>query len=81
MSPSGHDFIIIEADSHTSDINWNKPADAIIEALKQVWEYPLAAGGQVLALTVPEYRAKIQKIDDKRAVVNDAIRSYEHPAL
>ncbi|KAH7040670.1 SGNH hydrolase-type esterase domain-containing protein [Microdochium trichocladiopsis] len=65
----------------SNDINWNKPADAIIAALKQVWEFPIAEGSRVLAMTIPEYRAKIQKIDDKRAAVNDAIRSYDHAAF
>ncbi|KAI1339348.1 SGNH hydrolase-type esterase domain-containing protein [Xylariaceae sp. FL0016] len=63
----------------SNDLTWNKNAPDIIEALQQAWDVALSEGGKVLALTVPEYRAKVQKICDRRQDVNKAILTYSLP--
>ncbi|KAI0117742.1 GDSL-like Lipase/Acylhydrolase [Nemania sp. FL0031] len=61
----------------TNDLGWGRPADAIIEALKRVWDIPLSKGSKVLALTIPETHGKYPVIKKRRGEVNDFIRGYE----
>ncbi|KAI1166508.1 SGNH hydrolase-type esterase domain-containing protein [Nemania serpens] len=61
----------------TNDLGWGKPADAIIEGLKRVWDIPLSKGGKVMALTIPETKGKFPTVTERRNEINDVIRSYE----
>ncbi|KAI1180648.1 GDSL-like Lipase/Acylhydrolase [Nemania sp. FL0916] len=61
----------------TNDLGWGRPADAVIEALKGVWDIPLSKGGKVLALTIPETARKFSTIIERRDEVNEFIKTYE----
>ncbi|CAJ2503868.1 Uu.00g112620.m01.CDS01 [Anthostomella pinea] len=63
----------------SNDLTWNKKAEDVIAALENTWDIALTEGGRVLAMTVPEYRAKIQRINDRRDEVNKAIMAHSHP--
>ena len=60
-----------------SDIARDTTSEEIFEALKEAWDTPLSRGGKVLALTVPETRAKVTWATFKRAEINDSILSHE----
>ncbi|KAI0545775.1 GDSL-like Lipase/Acylhydrolase [Xylaria curta] len=61
----------------TNDLGWGRPADQIIEGLKKAWDIPLSKGSKVLALTIPETKARFRTITDRRNEVNEVIRNYE----
>ncbi|KAI0196150.1 SGNH hydrolase-type esterase domain-containing protein [Xylaria flabelliformis] len=60
----------------TNDLGWGKP-DQVIEGLKKAWDIPLSKGSKVLALTIPETKARFRTITERRNEVNEAIRNYE----
>ncbi|KAI0018075.1 SGNH hydrolase-type esterase domain-containing protein [Xylariomycetidae sp. FL0641] len=63
----------------SNDLNWNKQPSEIMAALERAWDLVLSEGGKVLAMTIPEYKAQVQKITDRREQVNTAILAYTHP--
>jgi hypothetical protein len=49
----------------------------VVEALKQTWDVPLSKGGRVLALTLPEGKAKMAELVQRRTELNRGILAYE----
>ncbi|KAI0476080.1 SGNH hydrolase-type esterase domain-containing protein [Xylariaceae sp. FL0804] len=65
----------------SNDLTWNKKPEAIVPALEQAWDLALSEGCRVLAMTVPEYRARIAKISDRRDAVNRAVMAFDRPGF
>lgn len=61
----------------TNDIGWGYPAEPIADALKMAWDISLTKGGKVLALTIPECKARHRDTDERRGEVNKAIKEYK----
>ncbi|OTB05572.1 hypothetical protein M426DRAFT_137495 [Hypoxylon sp. CI-4A] len=63
----------------TNDLGWGCAVDTIVAGLKRTWDIPLSKGGKVLALTIPDTRAKFKDISERRDQVNQAIKEYKTP--
>ncbi|KAI0380700.1 SGNH hydrolase [Hypomontagnella monticulosa] len=63
----------------TNDLGWDYDANKIFPSLKQLWDIPLSKGGKVLALTVPDARARYGNIKDRRDELNKLIMEYKKP--
>ncbi|KAK4140026.1 SGNH hydrolase-type esterase domain-containing protein [Dichotomopilus funicola] len=64
----------------TNDLAVGFPVEDIFEALKEVWNVPLAHKCKVLALTVPETGSKgaiRERMDARRNKLNDLIKGYK----
>lgn len=51
----------------------------IYASLQKIWSIPLSKGSKVLALTVPECRAKPEAIVRKRDELNLSIMTHQAP--
>ncbi|KAL7628377.1 hypothetical protein AAE478_002579 [Parahypoxylon ruwenzoriense] len=61
----------------TNDLGWGCRVDDIIAGLKRTWDIPLSKGSKVLALTIPDTRARYGDIAQRRDTVNKAIKDYK----
>lgn len=62
---------------YPSDIARPSTSDEILEAIREAWDVPLQRGGKVLALTIPETKAKPVWVINKRKDINQSILSTE----
>ncbi|KAI1799088.1 SGNH hydrolase [Daldinia bambusicola] len=63
----------------TNDLGWGCPVEDIVAGLKRTWEIPLSKGSKVLALTIPDTRARYKGVNERRDEVNTAIKEYKKP--
>ncbi|KAI1776567.1 SGNH hydrolase [Hypoxylon cercidicola] len=63
----------------TNDLGWERPTSDIIAGLERTWDIPLRQGGKVLALTIPDTRARVYNLRERRDEVNKAIKEYKKP--
>ncbi|KAI1371690.1 SGNH hydrolase [Hypoxylon crocopeplum] len=61
----------------TNDLGWGCAVDDIVAGLKRTWDIPLSKGKKVLALTIPDTRARYKNIKECRDEVNTAIKEYK----
>ncbi|KAI1073524.1 SGNH hydrolase [Whalleya microplaca] len=63
----------------TNDIGWGHQPRPILEALERTWEIPLSRRGKVLALTIPDTKARNGDVGKRRDALNAAIKGYKKP--
>ncbi|KAF3060041.1 putative gdsl-like lipase acylhydrolase protein [Daldinia childiae] len=63
----------------TNDLGWGCAVDDIVAGLKRTWDIPLLKGSKVLALTIPDTRARYKDVKERRDEVNNAIKEYRKP--
>ncbi|KAI0125545.1 SGNH hydrolase-type esterase domain-containing protein [Xylariales sp. AK1849] len=73
--PTGYDWTVVLGG--TNDLVWGYPSDAVVEALQKTWDVPLSRGGKVLALTILDSRASVQRLGERRDEVNKAIKAHK----
>ncbi|KAJ6007863.1 hypothetical protein N7540_011839 [Penicillium herquei] len=60
-----------------SDLGYQRNVDEIYTGLQEAWNIALESGAKVLALTIPECKARSEKLDSARAQLNAAILAHE----
>ncbi|KAG6018589.1 hypothetical protein E4U41_003757 [Claviceps citrina] len=74
-----YDWVIILAG--TNDLAYRVPPQDMYKAFQSNWNVPLSQGSKVLALTVPESRAKPSWVIEARDELNALIRNHKEPNL
>ncbi|KAG6003534.1 hypothetical protein E4U21_001934 [Claviceps maximensis] len=74
-SKRNYDWVIILAG--TNDLAYRVPPTSMYEAFRLNWAVPLGMGSKVLALTVPESKARPACVVEDRDKVNELIRNHK----
>ncbi|KAG5914557.1 hypothetical protein E4U53_004621 [Claviceps sorghi] len=70
-----YDWVIILAGSN--DLAYRVPPESMYDAFQLNWAVPLNKGSKVLALTVPETKARSAWVDEDRDQLNELIRNHK----
>ncbi|PYH49690.1 SGNH/GDSL hydrolase family protein [Aspergillus saccharolyticus JOP 1030-1] len=72
---TSYDWVIILGG--TNDLGSMYPPEKILPALKEAWATAIKSGANVLALTIPECGARLQRLIDARAELNSQILKHD----
>ncbi|KAH7128007.1 SGNH hydrolase-type esterase domain-containing protein [Dactylonectria estremocensis] len=77
VDADSYDWVIILGG--TNDLGRLVAVDRVIEALRSYWNKAIRNGSKVLALTVPECKAKPEWLETNRHELNQQILTHSHP--
>ncbi|KAJ5633087.1 SGNH hydrolase [Penicillium lividum] len=61
----------------TNDLGYGKLAEEIYDGLQKTWQIALDTGCRVIALTVPECKARSRSLDNRRSDLNKMILAHK----
>ncbi|KAJ5690560.1 SGNH hydrolase [Penicillium macrosclerotiorum] len=82
VSPPGAFLSRIEMKcDRTNDLGYGYQPDKIYSAIQKSWNVALETGAKVLALTIPECKARIGSLDERRSKLNSYILAHQAEGL